>query len=205
MDSTNPYQTPQTVFEGDDAGLKPGELQYAGFWRRFGAFWLDALCLAPLTAIVLYLSTTTRYFHALWLVPGLLFGLWFNAYLVKRYGGTPGKLMMKIRVAMVDGAAVSGKAAMLRYSVMFALSAASSVALVMASLAMGDELYLSLGFMRMNTVLVEQAPLWYPAVNVALQVWIWGEFITMLLNKRRRAVHDYMAGTVVVRKARDTA
>ncbi|MNR36189.1 hypothetical protein D3C85_1540850 [compost metagenome] len=57
----------------------------------------------------------------------------------------------------------------------------------------------------MNTVLVEQAPLWYPAVNVALQVWIWGEFITMLLNKRRRAVHDYMAGTVVVHKARAKA
>jgi|EP01034_Spumella_vulgaris_P037549 uncharacterized RDD family membrane protein YckC len=202
MDSTNPYQTPQTVFDGDDQGLKPGELQYAGFWRRFGAFWLDALCLAPLTAVVLYLSTTTRYFHALWLVPGLLFGLWFNAYLVKRYGGTPGKLMMKIRVAMVDGAAVTGQAAMLRYSVMFVLSAASSAALVMASLAMGDERYLSVGFMGMNTALVEQAPLWYPAVTTAMQIWIWGEFVTMLFNKRRRAVHDYMAGTVVVRKAR---
>jgi uncharacterized RDD family membrane protein YckC len=38
-------------------------------------------------------------------------------------------------------------------------------------------------------------------VNTALQIWIWGEFITMLFNKRRRAVHDYMAGTVVVRNS----
>ena len=202
MDSSNPYQTPQTVFDGGEPAVQPGELQYAGFWRRFGAFWLDALCLAPLTAVVLFLSTTTRYFHALWLVPGLLFGLWFNVYLVRRYGGTPGKLLLKIRVAMVDGAAVTGKAAILRYAVMFVLSALASVALAMASLAMGDELYLSLGFMQMNTVLAEQAPLWYPAVNTAMQIWIWGEFITMLFNKRRRAVHDYMAGTVAVRAAK---
>eukprot|EP01034_Spumella_vulgaris_P003461 gene3461-biopygen3053 len=30
--------TPEDI----DAGMKLGELQYAGFWRRFGAFWLDA-------------------------------------------------------------------------------------------------------------------------------------------------------------------
>jgi uncharacterized RDD family membrane protein YckC len=201
MENTNPYQTPQTVFNGDEAAPASGELQYAGFWRRFGAFWLDALCLLPVTGIVLFLSTKSRYFHAAWLVPGLLFGLWFNVYLLKRYGGTPGKLMLKIRVAMADGAAVTGKAAMLRYSVMFVLSALASVALAMAALAMGDELYLSLGFMGMNTALVEQAPLWYPSVNTALQIWIWGEFITMLFNKRRRAVHDYMAGTVVLRNS----
>jgi uncharacterized RDD family membrane protein YckC len=199
MESSNPYQTPQTVFNGSDAGAQPGELQYAGFWRRFGAFWLDALCLAPLTGIVLFLSTTTRYFHALWLVPGLLFALWFNVYLVKRYGGTPGKLILKIRIAMADGAAVTGKAAMLRYAVMFILSALVSVALVMASLAMSDELYLSQGFMRMNMTLVQHTPPWYQGVNTAMQIWLWSEFVSMLFNKRRRAVHDYMAGTVVVR------
>jgi uncharacterized RDD family membrane protein YckC len=31
-----------------------------------------------------------------------------------------------------------------------------------------------------------------------MQIWIWGEFVTMLFNKKRRAVHDYMAGTVVI-------
>jgi len=39
-------------------------------------------------------------------------------------------------------------------------------------------------------------------VNILMQVWIWGEFLTMLFNKKRRAVHDFMAGTVVVRTPR---
>jgi uncharacterized RDD family membrane protein YckC len=46
---------------------------------------------------------------------------------------------------------------------------------------------------------MEQAPFWTQPVGVLIQVWIWSEFITMLFNKRRRAIHDYIAGTVVVR------
>jgi uncharacterized RDD family membrane protein YckC len=30
-------------------------------------------------------------------------------------------------------------------------------------------------------------------------LWSWAEIITMLTNKKRRAVHDFIAGTVVVR------
>ena len=30
-------------------------------------------------------------------------------------------------------------------------------------------------------------------------MWSFAEFVTMLFNKKRRAIHDYIAGTVVVR------
>jgi uncharacterized RDD family membrane protein YckC len=35
---------------------------------------------------------------------------------------------------------------------------------------------------------------------VVLQVWIWIELIVMLTNRRRRALHDFIAGTVVIRR-----
>jgi uncharacterized RDD family membrane protein YckC len=47
--------------------------------------------------------------------------------------------------------------------------------------------------------MVELAPAWHPTVTVLLQIWVWGEFVTMLFNKKRRAVHDFIAGTVVIR------
>ena len=33
-----------------------------------------------------------------------------------------------------------------------------------------------------------------------LQIWIWSELIVMLTNRRRRALHDFIAGTVVIRR-----
>ena len=71
-------------------------MEYAGFWRRFGAHWFDVVILIPLISIVMWGGEQSRLFQLYYLVPGLLFGLFFHVYLVKRYGGTPGKLLLKI-------------------------------------------------------------------------------------------------------------
>lgn len=39
----------------------------------------------------------------------------------------------------------------------------------------------------------------YQAINLIYLVWFILEIITMLTNKKRRALHDFIAGTVVVR------
>ena len=43
-------------------------------------------------------------------------------------------------------------------------------------------------------------PGWYRGVEVASQLWMLSEFVVLLMNKRRRALHDYLAGTVVIRE-----
>jgi uncharacterized RDD family membrane protein YckC len=63
---------------------------------------------------------------------------------------------------------------------------------------MPSEQYLALGFMDRSKYLVARAPAWYGTVNLLLQLWVWGEFVVMLTNKKRRALHDFMAGTVVI-------
>ena len=69
----------------------------------------------------------------------------------------------------------------------------------MATFAMSGEMYFSLGFTVRYAKLVQLAPPWYSIVNVLMEVWIWSEFITILFNKRRRAVNYFISGTVVVR------
>ena len=177
-------------------------MEYAGFWRRFGAYWIDFVVLLPLLGIAYFFAEQTRLFQLRWFIPGLAFGIWYSVYLVVRYGGTPGKLLLNIRVAMTDGSPVTTKAALLRYSVLFALSLLSSLALVLSSLKMTDEEYFSLAYIARAERMVEIAPPWYQAVTVIMQVWIWSEFITMLFNKKRRAIHDFMAGTVVIKTRR---
>jgi len=205
MQPRNPYEPPRAALgEGESnpvTGRTHEALHYAGFWRRFCAYWIDATVLLPITGIAYLFGEKSRLFYLYWFIPGLLLGLFFHVYLVRRYGGTPGKLALKTRIALLDGSPVTTKAATLRYAVLFVLHALSSVGLLMSTLAMTDELYFSLGYIARLQKMVELAPRWYFTVSVLAQVWVWGEFVTMLFNKRRRSVHDYMAGTVVVRSA----
>ncbi|MFH3639525.1 RDD family protein, partial [Acinetobacter baumannii] len=43
-------------------------------------------------------------------------------------------------------------------------------------------------------------PAWYSIVNSASELWTWSEFIVLLFNKRKRAIHDFIAGTIVIKK-----
>jgi uncharacterized RDD family membrane protein YckC len=175
-------------------------MNYGGFWRRFGAYWLDVIILLPLIFVTLWLSTRSKYFYAWYFLPGSLITLWYHVYLVRRFGGTPGKLLMKLRICKVDGQSVGYKEAALRYLVLLILSSVQSIAVIISALHMTDATYVSLGFMARSQALVAGAPSWYRPVNVALQVWIWSEFLVLLTNKKRRELHDFMAGTVVIRQ-----
>lgn len=190
-----------------EAASKPAEpdqaeFVYAGFWRRLFAYFLDVLILLPLIAVVYVGQTHSRLFQIYWLLPGLAIGLWYEVYLVVRYGGTPGKLILNMRIAMVDGSPVTPTAAFLRYVVLLVLSALASFALIMASLRMTDEEWFSLAYILRSNRMVELAPGWYYSVRVLTNIWIWSEFVTMLFNEKRRAIHDFIAGTVVLKGRR---
>ena len=173
-------------------------MEYAGFWKRFGSYWLDMLIMAPIIAISFWGNEQSRLFHLYYLIPGLLFGLWFHVYLVKRYGGTPGKLLLKIKITKLDGTDVGYREAALRYSVLFVLSIFSAIPMILAAQGMSDAEYFSMGWQERSLALMERTPSWYNLVSIAMNVWIWSEFIVMLTNKKRRAIHDFIAGTVVI-------
>jgi uncharacterized RDD family membrane protein YckC len=176
-------------------------LHYAGFWQRFGAFWLDFLIFVPALGLSFWLAEESRMFHFYSFLPWLFFGLWFHVYLVKRYGGTPGKLMLKIRIARCDGSPIGYREAILRHSVVFVLSTLQSIAFIIAIFSMSDSEYLSLSVVARNQRLIEIGPSWYHPITLVMNIWIWSEFVVMLTNKRRRALHDFIACTVVVREA----
>ena len=77
-----------------------------------GAYLLDFIVILPFTGLSYWLSDTSRMTQLIFFIPGLVFGLWFHVYLVKLYGGTPGKLMLKIRIARLDGSAVGYREAL---------------------------------------------------------------------------------------------
>lgn len=174
---------------------------YANFWYRFCASMLDAILLLPLFSALWWLQRYLPLIDLYWLLPGIAFHLWFYYYLVLRHGGTPGKLLMKMRIVMLDGSPVTQRAAALRCSVTMLLLAGDLLASAIASTRMpvldnsGDSLQ------SLVTMQEKLTPAWHMVVYYAENFWFWSEVIVVLFNRRRRAPHDYMAGTVVIRTA----
>ncbi len=195
----DPYAPPAASFDGatpHDAGT----LRYSGFWQRVGAYLIDFLIVSPLLALDYLFGGSTHLFPIIMFIPGQCVALFLHVYLVRKYGGTPGKLALNLRVSMVDGTPVTLKAALLRYSVLWALSLLTVIATMMAALKTSDATYSTYTYLQRSQELVANAPGWFMAVTVLTQIWVVACLITMLANKQRRSVHDFIAGTVVLRK-----
>jgi uncharacterized RDD family membrane protein YckC len=70
---------------------------------------------------------------------------------------------------------------------------------------MSDTEYQSLSFIQLSERLTALAPPWYKPAQWGQNVWVWSELIVLLTNRKRRALHDFIAGTVVVHASQDTA
>lgn len=176
------------------------ETIYAGFWRRFGAFWLDFLIMAPWTFLVSYINNAGRLNILYTLIPSYIFFIFYSIYCVKRWGGTPGKLIAKIKIININGNSVGWKESILRHFVDLLLGLPASLAMIIVLLGMNDDQYSSMVFLERSRWIMNNMPFWYKPTNWIHQIWIWSEFIVLLSNKRKRALHDFIAGTVVIKK-----
>ena len=184
-------------------GIKPPPLPsspYGGFWVRLGAFFIDGIIWSPVFALTLWMNNHFRLFQVYWWPFGAALGIFYWVYLVKRFGGTPGKLILGLRIAKVDGSPAGYKEAILRYFPDFIYSVLWFAALVIALSQMSDAEYASLPHRERLQHIKALKPGWAFAAQIMFQVWMWSEFVVLLTNKKKRALHDFIAGTVVLRK-----
>lgn len=175
------------------------ESLYAGFWLRLGAMLLDVLILLPVWGLVGYINYqyVDSYYYTL--VPSLLISFWYGVYLVKRYGGTPGKLLLGITILRIDGNDVTWREAMLRelVTIVFSLGYA---ALTIFALSLVDRVeYQEIPWRQKQRYLESVAPITFGMYRWLSGAWFWSELIVLLFNARKRALHDFIAGTVIVK------
>jgi uncharacterized RDD family membrane protein YckC len=176
----------------------PTPTTYSGLWRRAGGFLIDSAILLPWSALRFWLGNKYRVFEYYYFLPDMFLALWFNVYLVKRFGGTPGRLLMKTKIKKVDGSAVDYKAAVLRYAVVFILMTLSSLCLIDALFHMSDSDFTKLDPTIRLLVFLRLAPTMFKSLGWATQAWIFSEFIVILTNKKRQSFEDLIAQTVIV-------
>jgi uncharacterized RDD family membrane protein YckC len=59
--------------------------------------------------------------------------------------------------------------------------------------------YTSLTWLKQSQYLMTLSPVFFKFYTWVSNLWIFSEFIVLLTNKRKRAIHDYIAGTVIVK------
>lgn len=87
---------------------------YAGFWIRFVAMFLDILIIGLpllLVGVGLFLVTGEDFFYNILNLAAVIFTIYMDG--IK--GGTPGKLILKLKIVNAQGKTIGIPAAILRY------------------------------------------------------------------------------------------
>lgn len=179
---------------------KDGKSVYAGSWKRFCAGFADAFIIMPLAFFFVWLEGFDRTLAIIITIPSTILFAMYNVCFNARFGGTPGKLVVGIRITRPNGTPIGWLEAWKRSAVDLAFACLTFIVEVLALAHVDPTLYPSLGWMERTKLLQTHQPSWFDSVFVLQQVWIWSEVIIILFNRRKRAIHDFIAGTVVVHK-----
>jgi len=177
-----------------------GQKVYAGFWSRFCSAWVDIVILIPVAIIYLWLAGLDRTLAIVIAVPYSILGTLYFVFFNARFGGTPGKLALGIRITKPDGSRIGWKEAWKRSSVDIVFSFFVLVFQVLALILVDPGDYASMGWIQRGTLDRKYFPDSYNTIQVFQNIWFWGEFVVLLLNERKRALHDFIAETVVIMK-----
>lgn len=172
---------------------------YAGFWSRLGSELLDFVILIPYIFILQYLNGLSILMCQIIMIPSLIFYIWFNVYLVKRYGGTPGKLIVGIKIINKNGDDIDMKGAVVRYIVSIGLAIFGSIIMLYILQDADEEVYQSLSFWKRSLYIGQLNPQLIKLNTWLTNIWIYSELIVLLTNKRKRSIHDFMANSVVIK------
>jgi uncharacterized RDD family membrane protein YckC len=170
-------------------------VDYAGTGVRLGALIVDGLVLLPVVALLAWWNpegpgnTTLAIF--VWLV--VLYG--YRIGFTAATGQTLGKRLVEIEVRRADGGRVGLREASLRYLPDVAFGVVITL-VVSAMVAMPSPSSYDTGTAAQAGVM--GAALATGLVEILYGAYSLGDIIAFFASPRRRALHDFLAGTVVV-------
>jgi uncharacterized RDD family membrane protein YckC len=175
---------------------------YATFWQRFMAMLIDFFVLLPLVVVQELLGSISKGAALALVIPMAVAYEAYWIYCHGRFGQTVGKRVMGIRVVRTTGERIGWREAWLRSSVEVLFSVLGVIGSFVALATIAESDYYGVGWMQRAEHLAAHEPAWLAWTMTVGQIWIWSEVIVMLFNKSRRALHDFIAGTVVTSEQR---
>lgn len=152
----------------------------------------------PLIAIELSLPPVSKTVASLLVVPMTAGFLGYSIYCHGRFGRTLGKRIMRIRVVKTNGAAISWREAWLRNSVEVGGAVFAVIGTFIALATIPHWEYYDVDWYQRGLNLRAYEPDWLAWTEPAMRTWALSEIVVMLFNEQRRALHDMIAGTIVI-------
>jgi uncharacterized RDD family membrane protein YckC len=171
-------------------------LRYLTFGPRFVTGFVDSCVLWPIGFVVTVISVlhVSKETTAILVVVNALFGFLYTVYFHGKYGQTVGKMVTKVRVVdFRTEQRITYRQALLREGIPVLMSIGELVYLIYLIIH-NPELEKSIKEGKSDDLFIALSLL-----SIIPLLWFIVEVVTMLTNEKRRALHDFIAGTVVVR------
>lgn len=154
-------------------------------FKRFLAAFFDGIFLTLISKIQHLLPLDNKIITISWIIFFALFGYAYSIFCHYRFGQTIGKFFMNVKVFDIsETKKLTLKQAILRDSIGLIVLIYSSIRILV-----------DLHFNQIDFEIAQAT--FYSNANDILAIWTLVELITMFFNKKRRALHDYLAKTVV--------
>lgn len=183
----------------------PPPSTYAGFGRRLVAGLLDLAVIAAVTLSVGWVASHSKLSALVLLPPLWVAGMLYEPVLHAKFGATLGKFATGIRVVRVSGGSIGWQRSVIRSSVALAASASWIYIVAPLAFALPPEDFHGQGWTEVFQIIKGDFDAGYKIVELVLGIWFLSEFATMLMNSKNRAIHDFLADTVVVNVKRSDA
>lgn len=175
----------------------PTPLRYAGFSARLKAATVDFGIFLPLTLLSFWSYGES------WIIIAVVNGCatlaWFAYSIVGHalWGQTVGKHVVGIRVRTIDARHIGWVEAWRRSAVDIVLGTFSLAATltVFSRIPAGE--FGGLGYWAIMERYDAMRPEWTVLAEYLYLAWLASEVVSVLFNRRRRALHDFIAGTIV--------
>ena len=208
----NVSTTSEKMVRHERDGVNSQEIEYAGFWLRLGAHLVDSLVfLIPFVFIFLppvffyfyyYLGSMPWGIGVIIRIPSSLFWPFYNIYFLGRWGQTLGKKAVKIKVVSLNGSPIGYSHAFMRHFVDLFFVVLLVISEIIALISI-SQLHPAIPDSRdVGRLLHAATPLWGLWAGYGQIIWVFSELIVLLFNERKRAIHDFIAGTVVIKTKR---
>ena len=179
--------------------IDSSKVSFAGFWVRFGSISVDWGLFSIFFYFLFMVFGTNIYDY----LPSSLTAfcwLFFEIYMLKRWGQTVGKMVMGIKVVKTDFFELTWKEVLLRcfldvlediWQFLKACLILSGIITTGLLFSNSSNPYVFPG--NILRIFSEKLPnLWL--------LWLMSEMVILLTNRKKRALHDFLAGTVVIVK-----
>lgn len=179
--------------EVEETGFK-----YVGFWKRVLAILIDTaigVAFNPIIMPFMYWSLQNRNIslYISWNVIWTIVWLW----LVVRFGGTPGKLIVGARIVDRRASFLSWVRAIRRIIPSVVGSVISILAFRAAAIHYPSFVTPPSSLMELGRFMAEYGQP-YILFSSLLGWFVYIDFGAILLNKKKRAIHDFIAGSYVI-------